>query len=133
MLRVSLAAVACAMSLTAFAAGPTLEPGLYEVTTKMEGSEPETTRKCVTAAEIAKGMQPGNVAKDCRITRNTMADGKLNFASTCSDATMTMSGAYTTTTFTADMTLHGTAGGKSYAFASHTVAKKIGGACKPDE
>jgi hypothetical protein len=130
MLKLSLAVAACAMSASVLAAAPSIEPGLYEVTTQLEGSAPQTSQKCLTAAELAKGLQPSGMAKECRITRNALADGKIDLAAACPDMSMTVAGSYTSNTYKADTKMTGTVGGKSFDVASHIAAKKVAATCK---
>lgn len=120
------------IAMTAATAADSLEPGLYEVVTKTTDEQPTTTRQCVTAADIAKGLTMGELDKSCKATRRTMASGKIDFLATCADATITMAGSYTATTFNIDSRMQGRSGGQAFDIDTQLSAKKVAGSCKKD-
>jgi hypothetical protein len=127
---------AIALTLTATiasAAESTIQPGLYEVVAKTSLGPAETSRKCMTAAEISKGMQPQGLPKECKVTHSTLANGKVDFATSCPDTTTTMKGTYTATSYVMDATMRSTAGGKPVEITSHVTAKKIAATCKDED
>jgi uncharacterized protein DUF3617 len=127
-------ALALTLMATMASAGESMiEPGLYEVVAKTSLGPAETSRKCMTAAEIAKGMQPQGLPKECKITHNTLGNGKLDFATSCPNMTTTMTGTYTATSYVMDAKMSSTAGGKATEVTSHVTAKKIGATCKDEE
>ena len=55
----------------------TIEPGLYEVVTRSTKGPADTTRVCLDAKDITKGLSP-EVDKNCKRDRSVVADGKLD-------------------------------------------------------
>ena len=122
---------AIALSLvttTVVAAEPTIQPGLYEIVTKSDLGSAQTARKCLTAADVTKGLQP-DLPKECKSVRAVVAGGKLDFATTCPDMSMTMTGTYTATSYVIDGKVV-MKGDDPMTMASHITAKRIAEACK---
>ena len=89
------------LTASAVAQEKTLEPGLYDVVTKSGKGPADTTRVCLDAEDIVKGLMP-EVDKNCKRERSVVAGGKLDFATTCPNTTMTMTGTYTATSYVID-------------------------------
>jgi hypothetical protein len=64
------------------------------VVTKSSMGPATTARMCLNTKDIANGLAPA-VDKNCKRVRSTVAGGKLDFATTCPDMTMTMTGTRT--------------------------------------
>ena len=99
-------------------------PGLYEVRVSYpdEGSGVETTRECLTTAEVqAESLERrlGDFVKDasCRFTRKTIGGGRFAIAGTCNNegfrSTLKQSGTYAPTAMTMEMTMTMPAAGAS--------------------
>lgn len=119
------------VSASAVAQEKTLEPGLYEVVTK-SGKEPaNTARICLDAKDIVKGLSP-EVDKNCKRDRSVVAGGKLDFATTCPDTTMTMTGSYTPTSYVIDgkVVVKGNGDDDPMTIESHITAKRVAESCK---
>ena len=119
------------LSAPVFAQEKTVEPGLYEVVTKSGKGPADTTRVCVDAKDIVRGMSP-EVDKGCKRERSVVADGKVEFATTCPDTTMTMSGTYTPTSWAIDgkVVVKGHGDDDPMTIESHVTAKRVAEACK---
>jgi hypothetical protein len=131
MLRIIVAA--SLLPLTAFAASPTILPGLYEVTTKTNDEKPEVKRHCVTAAESAKGIETPPMEKGCRVLGNTMAGGKMDFRMACPDMSTSLTGSYSSTSYTLDSKIEGKMGTQTLKIVTHATGKRIADACKPTD
>lgn len=116
-------------SAQAFAAEKTIEPGLYEVVTTAGDAGATTTRACLTANSIASGLQPSDPGKGCKTTRSVAAGGKLDFATTCSDMTLTMTGTYTATSYVVDGKLQMKGDDGPTTIETHITAKRISASC----
>ena len=109
----------------------TIEPGLYEIVTRSTKGPADTTRVCLDAKDITKGLSP-EVDKNCKRERSVVADGKLDFATTCPDTTMTMTGTYTPTTFAMDgeVVVKGHGDDDPMTLQTHITGKRVAEACK---
>ena len=113
-----------------FAADRTIDPGLWEVTTKADiGGPAQTARRCMTTTDIANGFATDSLPKDCKFTKSVVSGGKLDFASTCPDMSMTMSGTYTPTSYVIDGKIV-MKGDDPMTMTSHITGRKIADACK---
>ncbi|MEO8937956.1 MAG: DUF3617 family protein [Burkholderiaceae bacterium] len=119
-------------SVQAFAEERTIEPGLYEVVTKAGAGGATTARVCLTADNIASGLQPSDPGKGCKKIRSVVADGKLDFATTCPDMTMTMTGSYTSTSYVVDGKLEMKGDDGPTTIDTHITAKRISTSCNAD-
>lgn len=119
------------LSTSASAQEKTVESGLYEVVTKSGKGPADTTRVCVDAKDIVRSMSP-EVDKNCKRERAVVADGKVEFATTCPDTTMTMAGTYTPTGWTTDgkVVVKGNGDDDPMTIESHVTAKRIAETCK---
>ncbi len=117
-------------STCAIAADTTIDAGLYEVVTTSTLVGTQTARRCLTQADIAKGFQTDNLPKDCRSTRAVIAGGKLDFATTCPDMTMTMTGTYTANSYAIDGKVQMKGDDDPMTIESHITGKKIADTCK---
>ena len=119
------------VSTFAFAQEKTLEPGLYEVVTKSGKGPPDTTRVCLDAKDLVKGLSP-EVDKNCKRERSVVADGKLEFATTCPDTTMTLTGTYTSTSYAMDgkEVVKGHGDDDPMTIGTHVTGKRVAEACK---
>jgi hypothetical protein len=130
MRRISWAiALACSMACTmaaASAADATIEPGLYEIVTKTSPGSPQTERRCLTAADITKGLQASDLGKGCKSIRAVVAGGKIDFATTCPDMAMTSTGSYTATSYTIDGKVQIKGDDEPMTIESHIAGKKVG-------
>lgn len=106
----------------------TIEPGLYEVTTKSSMGAAQTARVCLTAKDIVNGLNPVT-DQNCKRVRSIVAGGKLDFATTCPDMSMTMTGSYTPTSYVIDgkITIKGD---DPMTMESHIAAKRVAETCK---
>lgn len=113
---------------SASAADATVEPGLYEIVTKTSLGPPQTERKCLTASDLAKSMQPSDLGRDCKVTRSVLTGGKIDYAVNCPDMAMASTGSYTATSYALDgkMTIKGD---EPMNVETHIAGKKVG-ACK---
>ena len=114
-----------------FAQEKTLEPGLYEVLTSLGKGPADRTRVCLDAKDIVKGLSP-DVDKNCKRERSVVAGGKLDFATTCADTTMTMTGTYTPTSYVIDgkVVVKGNGDDDPMTIVSHITAKRVAESCK---
>ena len=114
-----------------FAQEKMIEPGLYEVVTKSGKSPPDTSRICLNAKDIVKSLRP-DLAENCKQDRAVIADGKLEFVTTCPDTTMTMTGTYTPTSYVIDgkVVVKGNGDDDPMTIESHITAKRIAETCK---
>ncbi len=114
-----------------FAQEKTIEPGLYEVVTKSGKGPADTTRICLNAKDIVKGLRP-DLAENCKQDRAVMGNGKLEFATTCPDTTMTMTGTYTPTSYVIDgkVVVKGNGDDDPMTIESHITAKRVAETCK---
>lgn len=126
--RLFLMLASLAVATTARAAD-SIEPGLYEIATRMSDAAPVSQRRCITAADIAKGLESDALPQDCRKTRGTLANGRVDYAATCPDATLAMTGSYTATTFTMDSRMQGKTGGRPFRLETHVTARKVADRC----
>lgn len=120
-------------STAVFAEDKTIEPGLYEVVTKsvMGGSsmgEPTTAQMCLTSKDIANGLAPA-LDKNCKWVRNVTAGGKLDYATTCPDSTMTATGSYTPTGYLLDGKIVMKDGGDTMVLETHIAARRVREKC----
>lgn len=118
-------------SASVFAQEKTVAPGLYEVVTTAGKGPADTTRVCLDAKDIVSGMRP-EVDKNCKRERAVVADGKVEFSTTCPDTTMTMVGTYTPTGWAIDgkVVVKGNGDDDPMTIASHVTAKRIAEICK---
>lgn len=107
----------------------TIEPGLYEVVTKSSMGPATTARMCLNAKDIANGLAPA-VDTNCKRVRSTVAGGKLDFATTCPDMTMTMTGTYTSTSYVIDGKIVMKGDDDPMTMESHITAKRVAESCK---
>ena len=119
------------VTASAVAQEKTLEPGLYEVVTTSGKGPADTTRVCLDAKDIVKGLSP-EVDKNCKRERSVVAGGKLDFATTCPDTTMTMSGTYTATSYVIDgkVVVKGNGDDDPMTIETHIAAKRVAEICK---
>jgi hypothetical protein len=126
------------------AAGPTLQPGLWQTTvtiksvtmpnapaSMMRAMQGHTTnvKQCVTAQDAARG--PHDLLKSapsCRFTRYAMAGGRFSAAMSCAQGggsmNSTVIGAFTPTSFSADSNVVMT-GGAGMTMASRITSRRL--------
>jgi hypothetical protein len=112
-------------------AADTLEPGLYEIVTKPSMGPAQTVQKCFTATDITKGFTATDLPRECKVDRNTVSGGKVEYAATCPDMKMAMTGTYTSTGYAiaGKTTLKSDDDDPPMTIESRITAKKLG-ACK---
>ena len=106
----------------------TIEPGLYEITTKTAAGT-NTVRQCLTAKDVVAGLNPA-LDKGCKRVRSTIAGGKFDFATTCPDMAMTMTGTYTPTSYAIDGKVVMKDDDTPVTMESHITARRVAEACK---
>jgi hypothetical protein len=116
-------------STNAVAVDRTIEPGLYEVVTKSNMGGTQTARRCLTATDIDKGFQT-DLPKECKSTRAVVAGGKLEFATTCPDMSMTTTGTYTANSYAIDGKITMKGDDDPMTIESHITGKKVSDTCK---
>jgi hypothetical protein len=107
----------------------TIEPGLYEVVTKSSMGPATTARICLSAKDIVNGLNPAP-DKNCKRVRSTVAGGKLDFATTCPDMTMTMTGSYMATSYVIDGKVVIKGDDDPMTMESHITAKRVAESCR---
>jgi Protein of unknown function (DUF3617) len=116
---------------SAAAAADTIDAGLYEIVTKANVGPAQTVQKCFSAADVVKGFTATDLPKECKVIRSTVGGGKVEYAATCPDMTMTMTGTYTSTGYqiTGKTKIKSDDDDPAMTIESNITAKKIG-ACK---
>lgn len=129
-MRLSWIVLLSLVSAPALAEEKTVEPGLYEVVTTSAKGPADTTRVCVDAKDVARAMSP-EVDKGCKRERSVVADGKLDFATSCPDTTMNLAGTYTSTGWALDgrVVVKGHGDDDPMTIQSHVTAKRIADRC----
>jgi hypothetical protein len=135
-----------------------LQPGQWETTMQFTNSEapgapepqvaamrqamgqPQTRNECMTPAQAANPaagmMNAGGGGNSCNFTKSTFANGTIDVAGTCSppggaNATVAMTGTYTATTMTAQVTTTvrapaGTPGPQEIRMTGNVNARRTG-------
>jgi hypothetical protein len=91
----------------------------------------ETSKHCVTAADVKKPKEGFFGAdKSCRYDHFTMGGGKIDIQMVCKQESLTqttnMSGSYTPTTYSLDMSSAGTGPEQGMTMKMHVDAQRIG-------
>ena len=115
-------------SMPVIAQEKTIEPGLYEITTKTAAGT-NTVRQCLTTKDIVSGLDPA-LDPGCKRTRSTMTGGRFDVATTCPDMTSTMTGTYTPTSYAIDGKVVMKGDDDPMTIESHIVAKRVAESCK---
>lgn len=144
--RVAIAAIALALAADAFAQAGTkdlfkgkVREGLYEVKgeadltgvpgiAKDAARTSETRKRCMTKAEIERGVEAG---KDCTVTSYKDSGSAANIVMTCKDGASTeMKFTFAADAFTSELRTAGKDDGKPFVSIFKTSAKYVG-ACPP--
>ena len=132
----------------------TIQPGEWEVTMAMRSVEasglppgvhmpqipPTTTRTCVTPEQVSRANasflsgsshRPG---VDCDYSHVTVAGGRIQGTSSCTgagmQATVTMDGSFTPTSYDVDERMQATMRGRSTSSTNHLSGRRVGD-CAP--
>jgi len=108
-------------------------PPQYAAKMKQEMAEHrnEASKHCITAADVKKPKEDFFGAdKSCHYDHFTMGGGKIDIAMVCKQENMTqttnMSGSYTPTTYSLDMSSAGTGPEQGMTMKMHVDAQRIG-------
>jgi hypothetical protein len=144
-------AASIALILAAPAAAQTMQPGLWEITSKMTGMDMPsmpaaaakamagrsvTLRHCLKPEDIAKGPERlfGQTNGECRFLDHSMKGGKLSSTMQCKTAAgetlVKSSGSYTPTSYTATSRMTTTTKGAPAITMSSSVTGRRVGDCK---
>jgi len=98
---------------------------------EMAAHRNEASKHCITAADVKKPKEDFFGAdKSCRYDHFTMGGGKIDIAMVCKQENMTqttnMSGSYTATTYSLDMSSAGTGPEQGMTMKMHVDAQRIG-------
>jgi len=133
----------------------TIQPGEWEITMEMEAAEvsgmpagvhmphmpPTTIRSCVTPEQVSRANAnflsgSGHAGIACDYSGVTVAGGRIRGTSTCHradmDATVTMEGSFTPTSYDVRQQMHSTIRGRTSSSTNHLVGRRIG-ECTPGE
>jgi hypothetical protein len=129
--------------------GLNIQPGEWEITMEMQAAEvsgmpagvhmpqipPTTTRSCVTPEQVGRANAnflsgSGHAGVNCDYSGVTVAGGRIQGTSTCSrsgmQATVTMDGSFTPTSYDIHQQMRSTMGGRTSSSTSHLVGRRIG-------
>jgi hypothetical protein len=132
-----------------------IQPGEWEITMEMQATQvsgmpagvqmpqlpPTTTRSCVTPEQVSRAngnflSGGGHAGIDCDYSGVTVAGGRIQGTSTCSrsgmQATATMDGSFTPTSYDIHQQMHSTMGGRSTSSNTHLTGRRVG-ECAPGE
>lgn len=87
-----------------------IKPGRWKVNSTSPGMAPQVDYLCVTPEQAASGsFMRGEAPEGCKTERDVVKGGRIDFAARCESEgrvmSSSMSGTYTSTTYTADLTL----------------------------
>ena len=149
------AAAAPAVTAAGGNGGLNIQPGEWEITMEMQAAEvsgmpagmhmpnipPSTVRSCLTPEQVSRANAnflsgSGHQGMDCDYSGVTVADGRIQGTSTCSragiQATVTMDGSFTPTSYDIHQQMRSTMHGRSSSSTNHLVGRRIG-ECTPGE
>ena len=149
------AAPAAATSAAGGSGSLTIQPGEWEITMEMGAAEvsgmpagvhmpqmpPTTVRSCVTPEQVSRANAnflsgSGHSGMDCDYSGVTVGGGRIQGTSTCRradiQATVTMDGSFTPTSYDIRQQMHSTVHGRSSSSTNHLVGRRIG-ECTPGE
>ena len=135
--------------------GLTIQPGEWEVTMEMAAAEtsglpagmhmpqipPTTVRSCVTPEQVNRANASflsgaGRAGMDCDYSGVTIGGGRIQGTSTCRradiQATVTMDGSFTPTSYDIRQQMHSTIRGRTSSSTNHLVGRRIG-ECTPGQ
>lgn len=138
-----------ALTFACSGGGGKLQPGNYELTTKVTNFEvpgapaglaeqmkkEQKQTQCLTQAEIdnfgSKMAESSAQGANCNFTKTAFGSGTIDVAGTCSggggeQATVTMTGSNTTDSFTATTNIEASQGGQQMKMTAETSARRIG-------
>jgi len=135
--------------------GLNIQPGLWEVTMEMRTVEasgmpagmhmpqvpPSTIRSCVTPEQVSRANANflsggGHAGMSCDYSGVTVAGGRIQGTSTCGragmQATVTMDGSFTPTSYDINQQMHSTMHGRTMSSTNHLVGRRVG-ECAPGQ
>jgi hypothetical protein len=127
----------------------TIQPGLWEITMEMRTAQasgmpagmtmpqipPSTVRSCVTPEQVSRanaGFLSGNPhpGMQCDYSGITVAGGRIHGTSSCRrsgiEATVTMDGSFTPTSYDINQQMHSTMHGRTMSSTNHLVGHRVG-------
>lgn len=137
-LTAAAAALALCMPAAPAAAQTALVPGYYEVVTRVAGDpEPDIQHQCLTAAEAKTRTLEVVLAEwtegRCAFSQRQIGGGKFAFAGSCtldgSTSTFRHTGAYTPTSFSANLNSRTVVSGQPLDVKITTSSRRIAAAC----
>ena len=134
----------------------TIQPGEWEISMEMQAAEvsgmpagmhlpqipPTTVRSCVTPEQVSRanasflGGGASHSGFNCDYSGVTIAGGRIQGTSTCHspamEATITMDGSFTPTSYDVHQQMRSTMRGRTSSSTTHLVGRRIG-ECTPGE